>query len=1262
VVGGTGALGRLAVRWIEHSTSAQVLLLARGPHQVPAGLASGGSMVEAQKADVSARGDAPLQAELGPLTGLLHLGGRIQDGAIARQDAPGLRATMSPKGSGTVNLHDLVAREAVAMAVLFSSASALLGNPGQLNYAAANGAADGLAAEWSQMGMPLMSLQWGPWRGGGMAARSSSVARRMSEVGVGMMDPTDGLRCLSRAASGHRFLRDATASFAPILIDANVFRQSSAGKKLALRLIVGTPLGDDALKLHDEDCEQQPETAASGGHAQLARALDIRKVVQEALHNVIGSSVSDNDLLVSAGVDSLGAVELRSALERSLGVELPPSVAFDHPTVTELVRYIEGRLQAHPARTAAPARPRLSGMEPAPTIETVVQCVHARVPGTVASISFSREPQLQSSLVPVSRWDCELNSAIFFTGRHAVLLNEDVSLFDGGAFGVSRTEAAFMDPQQRFLLDRDTSPFQATGSVASVASGRLSFTFGFKGPSVSIDTACSASLVAVHLGSGALHRGQCTSAVAAGANLILSPGKYFALTSASMLSLSGQCRPLDASADGYARGEAVVVVLLQAASPRGPSGLAAIRGSAVNQDGRSGSLTSPHGPSQQEVVSLACADAGTAPGLLGAVQMHGTGTQLGDPIETGSISGVLGTSHSPGGRSMAVLQACKSYLGHGEASAGISGLLHNAYAHCEGRLLGIRHLRRVNSHVAEILERSVRNSFDLQPCLEARGSAGLPPFGVSSFAYQGTNAHAVTAALENAAPAVLGTQHCWRRGRFWAGESLQHFLLQPHGALFSSGRLVFQARPFNRAGSFLLEHRVWGQSLMPASCHMEMAASACAAVLSSLHDRSQPTRLALSDCVMPRPMLLQADGASGAELSLADGRTQISLRVDGSERVATCFSGGTVRCRSLGPRPTTSRVPEFPGLLDMPRRALAALAGTTIGFINAKEEEQRPSHVSLKGAATMHPAVLDACLQAGHQAVADVAQARTLVPVGFGALSLAGQSPSSGVHASAARDAAASGANYNFAGSRGARLGILCEMQAREIKGISRAPDVRVSSLTGMQTLRLGVEWSCSSPVGKMQRHADPEWLYAKPSSNKLGPCLSLEALLQATSYPLTGQLAVCGDDSLALGIGGARAAPCPPRIRDCHSSLWGLIQTAALEHRGSLAFEARAQDSSKGSVVISRRKANVVAPKARAMLMGVEHRSVLRAIRGPGHVDPANEDLKKVCRPTRQQTTWTAPSVILDWVPNHADCLTVPPSAPLPFCRLELPASLGAQ
>ncbi|MFG1920255.1 acyltransferase domain-containing protein, partial [Micromonospora sp. NPDC048898] len=549
----------------------------------------------------------------------------------------------------------------------------------------------------------------------------------------------------------------------------------------------------------------RPLPVAAAG-ADPARVGDLVHRLQTELSAVLGlhrpEELSPDIGLFDLGLTSAMTMQIRTRLEGELGLGLPVTLVFDHPTIRRLAEYL-ARIEPSPVDVRLPVPAPRPAVEPAPraprpgTAEPLaIVGMACRLPGgAVDPDSFWRllsDGRDATGDVPGDRWDTPARSdGAASYGRRGGFLESPVDGFDAAAFGISPREARSMDPQQRLLLEVswealedagvrvetldgsatgvyvgiNTSdylqllaahpaaaddPYLATGNTFSVAAGRLSHLLGTHGPSLAVDTACSSSLVAVHLAARSLRSGETDLAVVAGVNLMLSPLTTASLTRMRALAPDGRCKSFSAQADGYGRGEGCGVVVLRRladAQAAGDQIWALVRGSAVNQDGRSAGLTVPNGRAQVAVLRDALRDAGVRRDEVGYVEAHGTGTPLGDPLE---ISALVDALRPESDRHDALwVGSVKTNIGHLEAAAGITGLIKVALALRHRQIPAHLHFEQPSPHIpwGEIPVRVPARPVEWEPRHGSRIA------GVSSFGFSGTNAHVL---LEQA-PESAGT-------------------------------------------------------------------------------------------------------------------------------------------------------------------------------------------------------------------------------------------------------------------------------------------------------------------------------------------------------------------------------------------------------------------------------------------------------------------------------------------------------------------------
>ncbi|BBY30729.1 type I polyketide synthase [Mycolicibacterium sediminis] len=434
------------------------------------------------------------------------------------------------------------------------------------------------------------------------------------------------------------------------------------------------------------------------------------------------------------------------------------------------------------------------GPLPTPIAVIGLGCRVAGAVGTPADFwTFLLDGRSDVREVPEERWEPYLhrdprNAAVLReTTRWGTFL-DDLPGFDAEFFGVSPREAELMDPQQRLALEvswealehAGVPPSSLAGSDTAVLMGvnsddygklimedlsgveawtgigtslcgianRVSHLLDLRGPSVALDAACAASLVAVHQACQMLRAGETSLALAGGVSALIGPGLVRVLDEAGATAPDGRCKTFDAAADGYGRGEGAGVVVLKRlddARRDGDRVLAVVRGGAIAQDGRTVGIMSPNGEAQADMFRRACATAGVDPGSVGFVEAHGTGTPTGDPTEVRAIAEVYGVGRSAGDACR--IGSVKPNVGHLEGGAGVIGLIKAVLALHHEVIPPTAGLRRLTPAV-DWAGSGLRVPTEVEPWPR---SATPRRAAVCSYGYGGTIAHVL---LEEAPAAV----------------------------------------------------------------------------------------------------------------------------------------------------------------------------------------------------------------------------------------------------------------------------------------------------------------------------------------------------------------------------------------------------------------------------------------------------------------------------------------------------------------------------
>ncbi len=727
----------------------------------------------------------------GRIDGVLHGAGIAIDQLLADKREEVMRAVLEPKLQGTWLLHTLTEQDNLDFFVMFSSVATIFSAVTQGDYVAANAYLDAFAHYRRRSGGKTLTINWTTWKETGMAAATGAAVNTIFKTmptSMGVEGFKDALnKSVSRVLIGELNLERLGIT---LLDKSSVLLSDELQQIVQQHKRKMKPSGSAAK----QKAEPGTGTVRLTGRDD-ADFNEAEKEIADVCKDVLGYAELDiHDNFFEMGADSILLMRIHSELDKRHSGVLSVADLFEHSSISKLAAYLlhkEGRV---PAAGEAVPRQATATAKAAATENNEVAIIGLsfRLPMTETLQDYWNAIETgldHGSSIPESRRrDIEkfikfkgypLNAVDYEMGTYL----DDIDKFDYRFFRMSPREASTTDPNHRLFLqtawhaiedagyggDRmsgtrtgvylgfasnmvyfhrliseiepESEGSSMVGNTASVAAGRLSYLFNLRGPSVIVDTACSSSLTAVHMACKAIRQGECEMAVAGGVKLNLLPiFRKGSPRGIGMESFDGRTRAFDHHSDGTGSGEGVAAILLkplsQAVKDRDQI-YAVIRGSAANQDGSSAGLTAPNPAAQEEVILQAWEDAGVDPETITYMETHGTGTQLGDPIEIQGIQGAFRRYTNK--KQFCAVGSAKTNLTHLAEAAGIAGVIRAVLALKHKELPPNAFFNRPNRKIdfsnSPVYVNASRRKWEPD---------GFPRrCGVSGFGLSGTNCHVV---------------------------------------------------------------------------------------------------------------------------------------------------------------------------------------------------------------------------------------------------------------------------------------------------------------------------------------------------------------------------------------------------------------------------------------------------------------------------------------------------------------------------------------
>ncbi len=749
------------------------------------------------------------------INGIIHAAGRTSEIKFHNKDFDEFKNILSPKISGTIILDELTKNIKLDFFMMFSSISAYLGDFGQCDYAIGNRfqEAYGTLRQEKQLlkersGKTIV-VNWPLWKEGGMHMNNGGESLYLNSSGLQYLSTKNGILAFEKLLQS-----DLNKLYVFCGKKENILRSTGDKSISESKTPLKTPENTKTIIIESaygsmkEQVEHDLTTLASGLlHVPLNKAD-----LEENLGNMGFDSILLKEFAVY--INQKFNVELMPTIfyEKSSLKELAKYMYDEHKQILNSLYQTTNVTKAEITKTKItdkkskifrPVGSRrtnsflnTSNNQSTANGDIAIIGIDCLLPGANSLSEFWNKLIKGADLiseVPVSRWNWKKlaekskDAEIYRFGGFI----EHAQAFDAAFFNISPREAELMDPQQRKLLETVWKAIEDAGYKASSLSGkeiglfvgaessdyekllikngitsaqmsignhqavlanRISYLLNFNGPSITINTACSSSAVALHQAVRSLQLGESKMAIAAGVNLILSPQNILDTVPLGILSKDGKCKTFDSKANGYVKGEGVVAVMLkpfEKAMEDGDNIYALVKNTSVNHGGKANSLTAPNSEAQAKLIVEAYSNKNIDIESISYIEAHGTGTELGDPVEIEGLTKAFKKLEKMQAKNLKTatcgIGSVKTNIGHLEPVSGLAGLLKVIASLKHKEIPQTIHCKNINPYIN--LKYSPFYIVDSNKKWKAHNTISNKIFplraGLSSFGFGGVNAHIV---------------------------------------------------------------------------------------------------------------------------------------------------------------------------------------------------------------------------------------------------------------------------------------------------------------------------------------------------------------------------------------------------------------------------------------------------------------------------------------------------------------------------------------